>query len=199
MGATIPAGTAIAIWIFAETLISGDKQTATTTTRQTNDKTATANASEDLDRQDSDMSDKRLSDKITDKLKTMGIVGKTLTKTFVGDKTTNGQTRQTDIDAKQTDTKTTTAKQSIDRQQDNQTVDTTTTDAKTTTVRQQKLSLVKGGKTSNDTKEELARQMALEYYNQHGKFPSYRQLGRMVGISKDKAGGVIRQLKTKIS
>ena len=113
--------------------------------------------------------------------------------------------RQTDIDTKkQTDTKTTTAKQSIDRQQDNQTVDTTTTDAKTTDRQQTDktttaLSLVKGGKTSNDTKEELARQMALEYYNQHGKFPSYRQLGRMVGISKDKAGGVIRQLKTKIS
>src|SRR5690606_36490331 len=111
MGATIPAGTAIAIWIFAEALIS-----ATTTTRQTNDKTVTDNAAEDLDRQDSDMSDRRLSDKITDKLKTMGIVGKTLVKTVDGDKTTDRQ----GIDNGQT---TTTRQTTSDRQTNDTTID----------------------------------------------------------------------------
>lgn len=240
MGATIPLGTAIAIWIFATTLISGDKQTATTTTRQTNDKTATDNASEDLDRQDSDMSDRRLSDKITDKLKTMGIVGKTLVKTVADDKTTDRQdiddrqtttTRQTTSDRQTNDTtkddqtqtadsdKAATAKQidTTTRQLDRQTIDTITQTGnmgKTTdrhqdstedntatsgkvdkTKRQAKLSLIKG---KND-KDKIVRQKAIDYYNQTGKFPSYRQLGEMTGVSKDKAGKIIRQLKTKIS
>lgn len=238
MGATIPLGTAIAIWIFATTLISGGKQTATTTTRQTNDKTATDNAAEDIDRQDSDMSDRRLSDKITDKLKTMGIVGKTLVKTVTGDKTTdrqdidNGQTtttrqttsdRQTDDTTDQTQTadsdKAATAKliDTTTRQLDRQTIDTTkqTDNMGTTTDRHQgstvdntstsskvdktkrhaKLSLIKG---KND-KDKIVRQKAIDYYNQTGKFPSYRQLGEMAGVSKDKAGKIIRQLKTKIS
>jgi len=213
MGATIPAGTAIAIWIFAEALIS-----ATTTTRQTNDKTATDNAAEDLDRQDSDMSDRRLSDKITDKLKTMGIVGKTLVKTVTGDKTTdrqdidNGQTtttRQTTSDRQTNDTttrQTTSDRQTIDtitqtgnmgkttdRQQDS-TVDNTSTSSKVDkTKRHAKLSLIK-----ND-KDQIIKQKAIDYYNQTGKFPSYRQLGEMAGVSKDKAGKIIKQLKQKIS
>lgn len=248
MGATIPLGTAIAIWIFATTLISGDKQTATTTTRQTNDKTATANASEDLDRQDSDMSDRRLSDKITDKLKTMGIVGKTLVKTVADDKTTDrqdiddGQTNDTTTDDKTADNdKTTTAKQTIgqqgnqtdrddkldsmtddsqddldtktsqtaakdkDRQAGTKTIDKTTETADDNqdrkTNRQTKLSLIKGSKTDTDRddKDKIVRQKAIDYYNQTGKFPSYRQLGEMAGVSKDKAGKIIRQLKTKIS
>src|SRR5690606_6758164 len=242
------------IWIFATTLISGDKQTATTTTRQTNDKTATANASEDLDRQDSDMPDRRLSDKITDKLKTMGIVGKTLVKTVADDKTTDRQdiddrqtttTRQTTSDRQTTDTttddKTTTAKQTIgqqgnqtdrddkldsmtgdrqddldtktsqtaakdkDRQAGTKTIDKTTETADDNqdrkTNRQTKLSLIKGSKTDTDRndKDQIIKQKAIDYYNRTGKFPSYRQLGEMAGVSKDKAGKIIKQLKQKIS
>jgi len=233
MGATIPAGTAIAIWIFAEALIS-----ATTTTRQTNDKTATDNAAEDLDRQDSDMSDRRLSDKITDKLKTMGIVGQTLVKTVAGDKTTdrqgidNGQTtttRQTTSDRQTNDTtiddqtqtqtadsdKAATAKliDTTTRQLDRQTIDTitqtgnmgkttdrqqdnTSTNSKVDkTKRHAKLSLIKG---KND-KDQIIKQKAIDYYNRTGKFPSYRQLGEMAGVSKDKAGRIIKALKQKIS
>jgi len=52
---------------------------------------------------------------------------------------------------------------------------------------------------TNGVKDDAARQKALDYYNQTGKFPSYRQLGEMAGVSKDKAGKIIRQLKTKIS
>lgn len=209
MGATIPAGTAIAIWIFATTLT---QQTAKT--RQSNDKTATDDATKDLDRQVG----------IINKLKTMGIVGRTLVKTLDAkttdrrsdsDKTTadkqsinrqqdNQTVDTTTTDRQQTD-KTTADKQSIDRQQDNQTVDNTTdatatkaTDSKTTrqTVKKQ-LSLIKGSKTDNS--DDVARQKALDYYQQTGKFPSYRQLGEMANISKDKAGRIIKALKQKIS
>lgn len=239
LGATIPLGTAIAIWIFATTLTHSDRQTATQRT-------------DNLDKRNSDKSDRqtmrqtdRIDRRMIDKLKTMGIVGQTITsdkttdrqdidngqttatrqtavekqttdtttddKTADNDKTTGRQIRQIDIDTGQTDAKTTTrqsdsnktttSKQTTDtttRQLDNQTVDTTTTDTKTA---KHKLSLIKGGsKTDNsDDKDKIARQKAIDYYNQTGKFPSYRQLGEMAGVSKDKAGKIIRQLKQKIS
>ena len=92
MGATIPAGTAIAIWIFATTLTQRDNQAATTK-RDTDDKRQT------------DHPDKHIIDKFT----SMGIVGQTLVKTFAGDKTTDRQ----DIDNGQT---TTTRQTTSDRQ-----------------------------------------------------------------------------------
>lgn len=87
-----------------------------------------------------------------------------------------------------------------DRTEDKQTNNTT---VKATTPTKRKavdktpatLSVIQGGKTDED--EEAARQLALDYYDTHGKYPSYRQLGELSGIGKDRAGKVIRQLKTK--
>lgn len=105
-------------------------------------------------------------------------------------KTIDTTTKQIDT-TKQTDNMGTTT----DRRQDS-TVDNTATSSKVDkTKRHAKLSLIKG---KND-KDQIIKQKAIDYYNQTGKFPSYRQLGEMVGVSKDKAGKIIRQLKTKIS
>lgn len=87
MGATIPLGTAIAIWIFATTLTQRDNQAATTK-RDTDDKRQT------------DQPDKHIIDKFT----SMGIVGQTLVKTFAA---TRQQTdkrhydRRSDADSRQ--------------------------------------------------------------------------------------------------
>lgn len=82
-----------------------------------------------------------------------------------------------------------------DRQQDSTEDNTATSSKVDKTKRHAKLSLIKG---KND-KDKIARQKALDYYDKTGKFPSYRQLGEMANMSKDKAGKIIKELKTKIS
>lgn len=112
------------------------------------------------------------------------------------DKTDN-KTRQMLDKATQTDTqdKTATNRQTSDitTRLTSKTKTRSTKDAKTSKT---KLSVIKGSHTND--KDELARQKAIDYFNQTGKFPSYRQLGEMAGMSKDKAGEIIKSLKQKV-
>jgi len=206
LGASITLITAVAIWIFATTLT--DTHTATDTQGATADTTT--------DRQETS----KTTDSVLDAL---GVVGQAISKTqttrqtqTVADKTTatietNSTTtaRQTvDTDNEQTtdgktDTKTTDSKQdktdndtTSDTKIDTQTA-TTKTARQTRKTRQTKLSVIKGSKTSDSDKR--ARQQALDYYNKTGNFPSYRQLGELANISKDKAGKIIKELKAKTS
>lgn len=117
-------------------------------------------------------------------------------KTFQTVKTQTPDRQTTDTNDKktvQTDTQTVTKTQQS-RQTKRQKTDSETR-------QKNKLSVIEGRKTDskNTEKDKLARQTALKYYQENGKFPSYRKLGEMVGISKDKAGEVIRGLKAKSS
>jgi hypothetical protein len=201
LGASITAITAIAVWIFATALAESDKKAD----RQETDKT-------DIDKPTSGSEQDSLADR-QDKLKTMGVVGTVLSgqdsnidsQTETDDATskdrqdrnaTIGKTTKTDTN-KTADATTQTDKTDIDKtainRQTSKTKTRSTKDAKTSKT---KLSVIKGSQTND--KDELARQKAIDYFNRTGKFPSYRQLGEMAGMSKDKAGEIIKSLKQKV-
>lgn len=222
LGASITAITAIAVWIFATALQTNTDVTTTSKTadRQETDIDKSTSGSEPdsladianklktmgivgtvLARSDSQTDDETSSQDSTttniDKTtKTNTSDATTQTDTQDNDKTDN-KTRQMLDKATQTDTqdKTATNRQTSDitTRLTSKTKTRSTKDAKTSKT---KLSVIKGSQTND--KDELARQKAIDYFNQTGKFPSYRQLGEMAGMSKDKAGEIIKSLKQKV-
>ena len=188
LGASITVITAVAVWIFATTLTD---TTVTTNQRHTDkdtidkdtiDKDTTTNVEIDKDRQDTttpivlDPTD-RSADTLPRQIvrQELSVVDNTVDEAKTVYKTDKTKTDKT-VDETKTVYKT-------DK--------TPTTVDKTLAT----LSVIQGGKTDED--EEAARQLALDYYDTHGKYPSYRQLGELSGIGKDRAGKVIKQLKTK--
>ena len=46
-------------------------------------------------------------------------------------------------------------------------------------------------------RKQTAYEIALKYFEEHGKFPSYRDLGDLAGCSKDTAGKAIKKAKER--
>lgn len=200
LGASITAITAIAVWIFATAL---QTNTDITTTSKTADRQET-----DIDKPTSDSEQDSLADR-QDKLKTMGVVGTVLSRQDSSQTDTDNATSKdrhkhtdtTDADIRQaTDTQDKTKQTQTDTGDNDATslqeTDKTTQPTKYAKTGKTKLSVIQGNMV--DDKEKIARQKALDYYNQNGRYPSYRQLGEMANISKDKAGKIIKQLKQKV-
>lgn len=207
LGASITLITAIAVWIFATALVDktdninqtkdkkSDSRQQTTSdsdkTDQTNhrqDNSDSADTQTDIERLDSMESVRKAVRQAKDSDKSR--VRQSIDNSVDKDKTTHRQV----IDNKDTqpiDTMIQTDAQTIDRQ------DKSATDIQTR--QKTPLSVIDGGNQTQTDKEKLARHKALEYYHDKGKFPTYRELGEMVDMSKDKAGQIIKELKTKIS
>ncbi|WP_380145154.1 hypothetical protein, partial [Kroppenstedtia eburnea] len=53
-------------------------------------------------------------------------------------------------------------------------------------------------KVTHISKRKPAYEIALKYFEEHGKFPSYRDLGELAGCSKDTAGKAIKKAKERL-